>query len=88
MTIAAPSETPKPEMMPGQVYRRLLSYAWPYRGTFFIGVIGMALFAATDGSLALFVKQFVDGTFFEKNTRVRPSRNRAEFVHTLSTPCA
>jgi subfamily B ATP-binding cassette protein MsbA len=66
----APRETPKPEMTPGQVYRRLLSYAWPYRGTFLIGVIGMALFAATDGSLALFVKQFVDGTFFERNTRV------------------
>jgi ATP-binding cassette, subfamily B, bacterial MsbA len=67
---AATRDAPKPEMTPGQVYRRLLSYALPYRGTFMIGVLGMALFAATDGSLALFVKQFVDGTFFEKNTRV------------------
>src|SRR5690349_10828786 len=57
-------------MSPGQVYRRLLSYAWPFRGTFLIGVLGMALFAATDGTLALFVKQFVDGTFYEKNARV------------------
>src|SRR3954466_5614976 len=57
-------------MRPGKVYRRLLSYALPWRGTFLIGVVGMALFAATDASLALFVKQFVDGTFFEKNTRV------------------
>jgi subfamily B ATP-binding cassette protein MsbA len=64
------SKSPTPEMTPGQVYRRLLSYAWPYRGTFMIGVLGMMLFAATDGTLALFVKQFVDGTFYEKNERV------------------
>ncbi len=57
-------------MKPGAVYRRLLSYAWPFRGTFMIGVFGMMLFAATDGTLALFVKQFVDGTFYEKNERV------------------
>jgi len=61
---------PTPVDSPAKVYRRLLSYAWPYRGTFLIGVLGMALFAATDGSLALFVKQFVDGTFLERNARV------------------
>ncbi|HEV8443602.1 MAG TPA: hypothetical protein VGQ27_08975, partial [Steroidobacteraceae bacterium] len=55
---------------PRSVFRRLVRYAYPYRGTFFIGVLGMALFAATDGTLAWFVKQFVDGTFYEKNTRV------------------
>jgi len=49
------SGTQPAEMKPGQVYRRLLSYAWPFRGTFLIGVLGMALFAATDGTLALFV---------------------------------
>jgi len=64
------SPSPPSDINPGKVYRRLLSYAWPYRGTFLIGVLGMALFAATDGTLALFVKQFVDGTFYEKNARV------------------
>ena len=59
-----------PEMTPGQVYRRLLSYAWPFRATFLVGVFGMALFAATDGALVLFVKQFIDGTFYERNARV------------------
>jgi ATP-binding cassette, subfamily B, bacterial MsbA len=58
------------EMKPGAVYRRLLSYAWPYRGTFLVGVLGMMLFAATDGALVLFVKQFIDGTFYEKSARV------------------
>jgi len=57
-------------MSPGQVYRRLLSYAWPFRGTFLIGVIGMVLFAATDGSLLFFIKQFVDGTFYQKNAQI------------------
>ncbi len=58
------------EMKPGAVYRRLLSYAWPFRGTFLIGVLGMTLFAATDGALVLFVKQFIDGTFYERNAQV------------------
>ena len=64
------SPPPTSDIDPGQVYRRLLSYAWPYRGTFLIGVLGMALFAATDGALVLFVKRFIDGTFYEKNERV------------------
>jgi subfamily B ATP-binding cassette protein MsbA len=59
-----------PVAAPRSVFRRLLGYAYPHRGTFMIGVLGMTLFAATDGTLALFVKQFVDGTFFEKNARV------------------
>src|SRR4051812_34399679 len=64
------SDSGDSEIDPGKVYRRLLSYAWPYRGTFLIGVLGMALFAATDGTLVFFVKQFVDGTFYEKNATV------------------
>ena len=28
------------------VYRRLLRYAWPHRGQFLIGVLGMVMFAA------------------------------------------
>ncbi len=64
------SSSPASDINAAQVYRRLLSYAWPYRGTFLIGVLGMALFAATDGTLALFVKQFVDGTFLQRNERV------------------
>jgi ATP-binding cassette, subfamily B, bacterial MsbA len=64
------SASPTSEMPPGKVYRRLLAYAWPYRMTFLVGVLGMALFAATDGALVLFVKQFIDGTFYERNARV------------------
>jgi subfamily B ATP-binding cassette protein MsbA len=41
-------------MPAGKVYRRLLTYAWPHRGMYLIGVLGMVLYAATD-ALTLFV---------------------------------
>ncbi len=51
------SSGPAPEMKPGAVYRRLLSYARPHLGMWLIGVLGMVLFAATDTSFAFFVKR-------------------------------
>ncbi|HUQ09509.1 MAG TPA: lipid A export permease/ATP-binding protein MsbA [Steroidobacteraceae bacterium] len=56
---------PAPEMKPGAVYRRLLSYARPHLGMWLIGLCGMVLFAATDTSFAWFVKQFMELTRFE-----------------------
>jgi subfamily B ATP-binding cassette protein MsbA len=50
---SAPAGTPDP-MPATRVYRRLLRYAWPYRGTYLIGLFGMLLYAATD-VLTLFV---------------------------------
>ena len=44
------------------VYRRLLAYARPHLGMFLIGVVGMVLFAATDGAFACFVQKFVELT--------------------------
>ena len=55
---------------PRQVYRRLLGYARPWIGTFLIGVLGMALFAATDALLAYLVKVFLGGAFVERDPRV------------------
>ncbi len=55
---------------PGQVYRRLLGYARPWLGTFLIGVVGMAMFAATDALLAYLVKIFLGGAFVEHDPRV------------------
>jgi subfamily B ATP-binding cassette protein MsbA len=56
LTDTAPgSAASAPVQMPAtRVYRRLLRYAWPYRGIYLIGVLGMVLYAATDG-LTLFV---------------------------------
>ncbi len=64
------ASAPSTQAAPRSVFRRLVRYAYPYRGTFFVGVLGMALFAATDGTLAWFVKQFVDGTFYKKNLQL------------------
>ena len=55
---------------PGRVYRRLLGYARPHMGMFAIGVLGMALFAATDSALAYLVKVFLGGTFVDGDRRV------------------
>jgi subfamily B ATP-binding cassette protein MsbA len=51
----------------GRIYRRLLSYAAPHWGMFSIGVLGMALYAATDASTAWLVREFLNTTFFERN---------------------
>ncbi len=54
----------------GQVYRRLLGYARPHLGMFLIGVVGMALFAATGPGFAFLVQNFVDLGFVKKDTSV------------------
>jgi subfamily B ATP-binding cassette protein MsbA len=64
------NDGPAPVVSPGKVYRRLLSYARPHRGMFMIGVVGMALFAATDGAFAFFVKEFMKGTMLEGNPSI------------------
>jgi subfamily B ATP-binding cassette protein MsbA len=51
------------------VYRRLLAYARPWRGTFLIGVAGMALYASTEAGIAWFVDQFLKYAFVEPDPR-------------------
>ncbi len=53
-----------------RTYRRLLTYLRPHLGVFMIGVLGMAIFAATDAGWAAFVKFFLDGTFVDKDPRM------------------
>jgi subfamily B ATP-binding cassette protein MsbA len=64
------SATSPPAASPGQVYRRLLSYARPHMGMFLIGIVGMALFAATGPGFALLVQKFVDLGFVKKDPAV------------------
>lgn len=64
------SQPPPTVIEPGKVYRRLLGYARPHVGMFMIGVLGMALFAAMDSSMAWLVKVFLGGAFIEKDPRV------------------
>ncbi len=52
------------------VYRRLLGYARPHLGMFLVGVVGMALFAATGPAFAWLVQNFVDLGFVKKDPSV------------------
>jgi subfamily B ATP-binding cassette protein MsbA len=54
----------------GRVYRRLLAYARPHLGMFLIGIVGMAIFAATGPAFAWLVQNFVDLGFVKKDPRV------------------
>jgi len=53
-----------------QIYKRLLAYARPYLGVYMIGVLGMVLFAATEGALAYLVQTFTRGAFISKDPRI------------------
>jgi subfamily B ATP-binding cassette protein MsbA len=60
------------KMPPGALatYRRLIGYLRPHIKVFMVGVLGMAIFAATDAGWAAFVKFFLDGTFVDKDPRM------------------
>ena len=53
-----------------QTYLRLLKYLKPHIGMFLFGVLGMALFAATEAAWAWFIKFFLDGTFVDKDQKM------------------
>jgi len=51
-------------------YRRLLKYARPHLGMFFIGILGAALFAAANVAQVYLVRDFLRGAFVVKNPAV------------------
>src|SRR5450756_2954902 len=66
---SAASDVYKRQPDAGRIYRRLLRYAAPHWGMFAIGVLGMALYAATDASTAWLVREFLNATFVERSPR-------------------
>jgi len=52
------------------VYRRLLGYLDPFARPFCFGILGGALFAASQTAFLWFLKVFLDGTFFERDQRM------------------
>jgi len=52
------------------IYRRLIKYARPHAGMFFVGVLGAILFAVSNASLAYLVKRFMKGTFVLQDPNV------------------
>lgn len=49
------------------VYLRLLAYAQPYLGMFFIAAVAMAVQAASNTGLAMIMKPMLDGSFVDKD---------------------
>ncbi len=45
------------------LYRRLLRYAWPYRGTFTVAIICMAIGSATEPAFAALMQPLLNGGF-------------------------
>jgi subfamily B ATP-binding cassette protein MsbA len=52
-----------------QVYRRLLRYAWPHRGQFLIGVLGMLLYAASTLLVTYLAKTFLNERLLTQDPR-------------------
>jgi ATP-binding cassette, subfamily B, bacterial MsbA len=52
------------------IYKRLIQYAKPHWKMFVIGALGAALFAATNGGMLWFIKEFLNQSFVEKNPGV------------------
>jgi ATP-binding cassette, subfamily B, bacterial MsbA len=49
------------------LYKRLLSYVWPYRAAFGVAILAMIVSALTDSSFAALMKWMIDGTFVDKD---------------------
>jgi subfamily B ATP-binding cassette protein MsbA len=50
-----------------RLYRRLLGYAWVYRGMFALSIIGMLVVAATEAGFSALMKAVMDGGFVERD---------------------
>lgn len=57
-------------MSPGQIYKRLLGYAWHYWPVFLLAVLAMAVVAGTEAGFAWIMKPMLDGTFVEKDPSI------------------
>ena len=53
-----------------QIYRRLLSYAWPYKGVFLLGILGMLGLAMSTGFFVGLMKPIIDGGFVDKDPAI------------------
>ena len=53
-----------------RLYRRLLTYAWPYKWYFVIAVIGMVVLSLTSAAFAAMMKPLVDKGFVGKDMAI------------------
>ena len=52
------------------LYRRLLSYVWPYKGIFLVSILGMAIVALAEVAFAALLKPIMDGGFVERDQEI------------------
>ncbi len=52
------------------LYRRLLSYVWPYKGIFLVSILGMAIVALAEVAFAALLKPIMDGGFVERDQKI------------------
>lgn len=64
------NEAPRPPVEAWPTYKRLLGYLQQHMGLFLIGLIGAAVFGLTQASIGLIAKEFLDGTFLERDPRM------------------
>ncbi len=58
------------QQTPGQIYRRLLGYAWRDWPILVFAIFGMAVVAATETGFAWLMKPMLDGSFVDKDPTV------------------
>lgn len=60
-----------PAIDSADLYRRLLQYVWPYRRTFLLSILSLALLAATEPILPALMKPLLDGSFIKQDPNTR-----------------
>ncbi len=53
-----------------QTYKRLLGYLRYYKGWFALGIVGAIMYASVGGLLTRLTKEFIDGTFLERDPKL------------------
>ncbi len=68
-TMASDARTPDTGTSSASVYRRLLSYAAPYRGLLSLAILSMMIYAGSSTAFAALMKPMLDGSFVERDAQ-------------------
>jgi subfamily B ATP-binding cassette protein MsbA len=67
--MASDARTPDTGTSSASVYRRLLSYAAPYRGLLSLAILSMMIYAGSSTAFAALMKPMLDGSFVERDAQ-------------------
>ena len=68
--MSAPSASHPGAPSDGALYRRLLTYAWPYKWVFLVAIVGMVILSATSAGFAALMKPLVDKGLVARDTEI------------------